>query len=209
VWCGQLSFAKTIEGIAALRDELDERVTAMRCISNEKKRMEIAAHQIDFFMRRMVQVGAGSEVAFCHVVTAFDWCGQWVSGSGPRNACEACIFVSLAVELFHQLAMCAPPASQMLNPFIPKPLPTGELPTTDDDAPWKLNLPQVRTLAWAQDKRSCRSCPCVCPLGPRIPLSLPPPPFPASPLRPPAYPSPFSCPLHLLPSHLLPAAGDD
>ena len=52
----QLSFAKTIEGIALLRDELDERVTAMRCISNEKKRTEIAAHQIDFFMRRMVQV---------------------------------------------------------------------------------------------------------------------------------------------------------
>jgi hypothetical protein len=41
-----------------LRDELDERVTAIRGLSNEKKRVEIAAHQIDFFMRRMVQVRA-------------------------------------------------------------------------------------------------------------------------------------------------------
>ena len=45
-----------------MRDELDERVTAIRALGNEKKRKEIAAQQIDFFTRRMIQV---SWVPYC------------------------------------------------------------------------------------------------------------------------------------------------
>ena len=31
----------------------------------------------------------------------------------------------------------------MFNPFIPKLMPNGELPVSDENVPWKLSLPQL------------------------------------------------------------------
>jgi hypothetical protein len=52
----QPQFSKVVEAIGMLRDELDERVTAIRSVQQDSKREEIAQHQVDYFTRKMMQV---------------------------------------------------------------------------------------------------------------------------------------------------------